>query len=67
MICDDTPRAWELQARYSDAQRHPNRAWLRSSIHDTQRQAIAAMKRAEGTTLELRIVPLYAAITKGEK
>ena len=56
MICDDTPRAWELQVRRADTE------WKRYNIYETQRLAIAAMKRAEGPPLELKIVPLYAAL-----
>lgn len=60
MICDDTPRAWELQVRRADTE------WRPYNIYETLRQAEAAMKRAEGPPLELKIVPLYAAVGKAE-
>ena len=55
------PSAWELWVR------RPDTEWRRYSVYETHEQAKATMKRVEGPPLELKIVPLYAAIAKGEK
>lgn len=50
------PSAWELRVRRADTE------WRRYSVYETHEQAKATMKRAEGPPLELKIVPLYAAV-----
>lgn len=52
------PSAWELRVRSSDTE------WRRYSIYESHEQAKATMKRVEGPPLELKIVPLYAALEK---
>ena len=62
MICDDTPRAWELLVRYSDANLHPNRVWKRYNIYETLERAQETVERTDGPPIEVKIVPLYAAL-----
>ena len=50
------PSAWELWVRRHDTE------WRRYSVYETHEQAKATMKRVEGPPLELKIVPLYAAL-----
>lgn len=50
------PSAWELWVR------RPDTEWRRYSVYETHEQAKATMKRVEGPPLELKIVPLYAAL-----
>ena len=50
--------AWEVWVSRPDR----NQGWRRYQIYDTFKQAEATMKRVEGPPLELKIVPLYAAL-----
>ena len=58
MICSDWPNAYEVWVRRSDT----DHGWRRYSIYGTYKQAESTVKRVEGAPLELKIVPLYAAI-----
>ena len=57
-IIAEEPSAWELRVRRADTE------WRRYSIYETHKQALATMKRVEGPPLELKIVPLYAAVER---
>ena len=58
MICVDEPSAWELWVSNPSK----NQGWVRYQVYDSHKQAIAAFDRVKGPPLELKIVPLYAAI-----
>lgn len=47
------PSAWELRVRGA------NTEWLRYSVYESYKQALATMKRVEGPPIEVKIVPLY--------
>ena len=58
------PCAWEVRVHRI----HPKvTTWKRYNIYERYELAVATVKRVEGAPLELKIVPLYAAIAKGEK
>lgn len=59
-ICDDEPHAWELQVRRSDSE------WRCYNIYDKKTRAESAMRQIKGPPLEIRIVPLYAAVSDSE-
>lgn len=61
MICSDWPSAYEVWVQRTDT----NHGWRRYNIYESYEQAEATVKRVEGAPLELKIVPLYAAM-RGE-